>query len=90
MAKPRGTPPWVIIGCGCCLLVLLAIGGLVAAGILGRLGDQGIAEVTLVPTSVPLRQRYRIVRENRYGIATIHTWRKRDMANQQTSAHFIA
>ena len=35
MAKQRGTPPWVTIGCGCCLVVVLAIGGFVAAGYLG-------------------------------------------------------
>ncbi len=35
MAKRQGTPPWVPIGCGCCLFVLAVIGALVAAGFFG-------------------------------------------------------
>lgn len=36
MAKQKqGTPPWVTLGCGCCLFVLVAIGAFVAAGYFG-------------------------------------------------------
>lgn len=44
MAKRRGTPLWVTIGCGCGLLVLLAIGGVVAAGFFGASAFKGYIE----------------------------------------------
>ncbi len=51
MAKPRGTPPWVTVGCGCCLLVLLAIGGLVAAGFFGVSAVKGYVETMKDPAA---------------------------------------
>ena len=41
MAKRRGTPIWVTVGCGCLLLVALVIGGIVAAGYWGVSSFQG-------------------------------------------------
>lgn len=51
MAQRRGTPPWVPIGCGCCLLVLLAIGGMVAAGFFGASAFKGYVETMRDPTA---------------------------------------
>ncbi len=44
MAKPRGTPLWATVGCGCCLLVLLVIGGLTIAGFFGVSKFKGYIE----------------------------------------------
>ncbi len=44
MAKQRGTPLWVTLGCGCGLLVLLGIGAVVAAGYFGVSAFKGYVE----------------------------------------------
>ncbi len=51
MAKQRGTPPWVYIGCGCGLVVLMAIGGIVAAGFFGVSAVKGYVEDMKDPTA---------------------------------------
>ncbi len=51
MAKRRGTPIWVTIGCGCLLLVALVIGGMVAAGYYGVSSFQGYIEDMKDPAS---------------------------------------
>ncbi len=51
MAKRPGTPPWVGIGCGCCLLVLLIIGAIVAAGMFGASAFKGYIDDMKDPTA---------------------------------------
>ncbi len=44
MAKRRGTPLWVTVGCGCAGLVMLLVGGVVAAGFFGFSAFKGYVE----------------------------------------------
>lgn len=53
MAKPKrqGTSPWVSVGCGCCLLVLLIIGAIMAAGMFGAAAFKGYIDDMKDPTA---------------------------------------